>query len=323
MTSPFAPSTSSAGTGTIHVELLPSRAPNLKALSYTYPLKLVSPTPTATAKSILVFLLTYGGGLVAGDEIRLSITVAAAARLSLVTQGSTRIFKAPRRTVTTSQNLSACIGEDGALLYLPDPIQPFSESVYEQRQIFHLASDRSSLCLLDWLSEGRTARGERWGLWRWSGRNEVYALPGNEGPTLLLRDNVLLEGDGTVGEREPLHQRMHDLGVFGTLVLRGPLFEKLGISFLEEFAALPRIGAKDWSHGAAAPHEGMELARVARQQKEVHDGVLWTAAAVRGLVVVKFGARQVEGARHWLGSMLRDEGTVEAEFGEESLLCLS
>lgn len=331
--SPFPPPFSQAGHGAVITSVFPPSIPVLSRLAYTYPLKLISPSPTAQVKSIVVFLLTYGGGLVSGDATRLSVTVGAASRLALVTQGSTKIFKAINRETWTSQNLDVVIESDGALVYLPDPVQPFGESVYEQRQVFRLDPEKGSLCVLDWVSEGRTARGERWGLWTWKGRNEVWSSSstrsgegaGESGQhgKLLLRDNVILVGDDLSETMRSLAARMDGLGVFGTLILRGALFEKLARFFVGEFSLLPRLGAKDWSQSA---HEGqlsaVEEWREARRKREKSDGLLWTAAAVRECTVVKFGAREVEGARTWLGDMIRREGTVEAEFGEESLLCL-
>jgi urease accessory protein len=56
--------------------------------------------------------------------------------------------------------------------------------------------------------------------------------------------------------------------------------------------------------------------------REGKDELLWTAASIRGFVLVKFGAREVEGVKRWLLSMLREEGTVERVCGERATLCL-
>jgi urease accessory protein len=110
----------------------------------------------------LVFLLTYGGGLVGGDKISLDVSLEENTRLVLVTQGSTKIFKSPARSVVSAQTLNVTIAKDASLCYLPDPTQPFSESVYEQRQTFLVdPHGTSSLCVLDWVSEGRRARDQR------------------------------------------------------------------------------------------------------------------------------------------------------------------
>jgi len=186
--------------------------------------------------------------------------------------------------------------------------------------------------LLDWVSEGRRARGESWDLGGWRGRYEVWVvdapLEGKENaPTegrkerkrLLLRDSVILSGEG-------LKSKMENLGVFGTLILVGPLVQRLADFFLTEFTLLPRIGSRNWDEASSEPKpEGRERWRKERQEREKKDGVLWTVAKVRGgrATVVKFGAREVEGGREWLAGMLREEGTVGREFGPGGLMGVS
>ncbi len=177
--SPFAVSTSVPGEGFIELSLLPLRKQVLKTLTYQYPLKLISPDPHWAPNEVkdpvtVVFLLTYGGGLVGGDRINLRVDIAEKTRLVLLTQGSTKIFKSTSRTVVSGQTLSVSVGNGAALCYLPDPTQPFGESVYEQCQTFCIdARGSSSLCVLDWVIEGRKARGESWTLHSWRGKNEV------------------------------------------------------------------------------------------------------------------------------------------------------
>lgn len=330
--SPFGPSSSKAGQGIIHISVLPPATPTISTLSYTYPLKLIAPSPTILPGSqivLLIFLLTYGGGLVAGDAIDLTIILSAQTRLALVTQGSTKAFKSLNRSIISRQTLDVRIGNGAGLCYLPDPTQPFAQSCYEQKQVFTL-EEKGSLCVLDWVSEGRSARGEKWDFWRWQGKNEVWTLPlrkemkkGSLGiPRLLLRDNVILDsGQGDL--TEGLSRKMDGLGIFGTLILRGPMFESLASFFTDEFAKLQRIGGRNWSSSTDAPKlSAQEEWTAARQKEETADGLLWTAASTRGLVVVKFGAREVESARRWLSDMLRVEGSVQRKFGDGALLCL-
>lgn len=257
----------------------------------------------------VVFLLSYGGGLVGGDKINLKVTLEDDTRLVLLTQGSTKIFKAPARAVASGQTLDVKIGAGAALCYLPDPTQPFAESMYEQKQTFYVDSTgKSSLLMLDWVTEGRKARGESWTLWGWKGRNEVREFDQTSKGRLLIRDAVTLTDSslGGIG----LTDKTNDLGIFGTLIVYGPLFASLGHFFMECFKGQPRIGAKDFS-GDSKP-----------DPRHLDDGLLWTAAAVRGFVLVKFGAKELDGARQWLGELLRQEGTVEKHFGHQALLCL-
>jgi urease accessory protein len=57
-------------------------------LSSTYPLKLLSPQ-TARPSVALVYILSYGGGLVGGDRIALSVDVQKDSTLFALTQATT------------------------------------------------------------------------------------------------------------------------------------------------------------------------------------------------------------------------------------------
>ena len=170
---------------------------------------------------------------------------------------------------------------------------------------------------MDWVTEGRKAYGERWAFEGWRGRNEIWEIYGEDlqESRMLVRDAVVLDGKDIRG-------RMDGMGVFGTVLLRGPLFRLLADFFVEEFKALPRIGGRNW----AGPNDTVlkltskEEWRKKRLQKEREGGVLWTACHVRGCTVVKFAAQEVEGAKDWLGSMLREEGSVRREFGDGGMM---
>ncbi|CAJ2507663.1 Uu.00g088490.m01.CDS01 [Anthostomella pinea] len=329
MTSPFPKSSSLPGEGRVVVKLMPNHVSALESITYQYPLKLISPSPTAEQGSVLVFLLSYGGGLVGGDQVNLFIEVKPKARLSVVTQGHTKVFQSITPDVVTRQKMQVEVRPGAALCLLPDPVQPFEASVYEQTQIFKVTSG-ASLCLLDWVTQGRTARGENWSLTRWVGRNEVWAVPESEPSKsrLLVRDTVILDGAPGPTRSQTLRQSMHGNAIVGTLILRGPMTRRTGDFFLSEFAALPRLGARDFRTAEtrekeeAAPQTPFERWRATRLRQEKETNILWSAANVRGCIVVKFGATTVEAGRNWIGSMLLQEGSIERHFGEQSLMCV-
>lgn len=277
-------------------------------------------------------------------------------------QGSTKIFKTepdnsdnnfsvikghrkqmpahPHLSNMSQQSLNVQIGRQAALCYLPDPSVPFKNSRYAQVQTFTVdatakGDQRSSLCVLDWVTQGRTSRGENWNFRFWRGRNEVWATDEKTGKSrLLLRDSVILddEADGLNRNSDsedadtpqpqaglvPLNviqERTRPHGVVGTLILSGPVYEKLGSYLMERFTSQPRIGSRNWSSSdfSSAPEPSLSN----------KDDVTWTAARVRvGFVLVKFGAKDFETAKHWLGGLLREEGTIVREFGEEALFCV-
>ncbi|KAL9043990.1 MAG: hypothetical protein Q9214_002840, partial [Letrouitia sp. 1 TL-2023] len=303
-TSPFPPSSSTPGTGHIHLALQPPNHPAFETLAFSYPLKLVvssahtlppAPPPSSSRQPAseqernenddairpsevpLLFLLTYGGGLLAGDTISLSLTLDPGTRLTIATQGSTKVFKSPPSSAPTTpstQDLTAHLAPHSALWLAPDPIQPFKDSHFAQTQTFHIPSATAaaaSLGVLDWVTCGRAARGEVWALASYASRSDIY-LSSSHAKTitkkkLLVRDAIKL-GDGRSssatlsqqraqndgGPRDP-RTAMHGLALYGTLLLAGPVFAPLAAFFRMEFAALPRIGGREWA-GASNPCDG-------------------------------------------------------------------
>ncbi|KAL2222090.1 urease accessory protein UreD [Thermoascus aurantiacus ATCC 26904] len=379
LNSPFGSSTARPGHGEVVLSLLPPSIPTLTTLTYRYPLKLLSRTPGFTPESsvlpcatrpVHLYLLTYGGGLLPGDHIDVSITLRPRTRLVVTTpQGSTKIFKtAPGGGSRTSsqrgggskvdddgsismmsmQTLDVDIGREAALCYLPDPSAPFRDSRYEQIQRFTVEQGSSSLCVLDWVTQGRASRGENWDFHLWRGRNEVYASDTGGGRRrLLLRDSIILDNevpDGEDGSSETrnsnssnsnnkniIRDRTHPHGIMGTLILYGPLFDSLASFLMHKFTSQPRIGGRNWSSpsqsspsssSSSSSSNTADSNSSSSSSKPNHD-VTWTAAHVRaGFVLVKFGAKDFETARDWLGGMIREEGSVAREFGEEALFCL-
>jgi len=330
--SPFKHSTSKPGHGSIVLDILPPDKPVLRTLSYQYPLKLVAPDADALPRPDdgeiqdlprlihTVFLLTYGGGIVAGDTIDLEIRLASKTRLILLTQGSTKIFKTPDPSLVSHQHMTVHLQRDAGLVYLPDPVQPFAHTAFSQSQIYRLDQGQGSLCVCDWVTSGRSARGENWDIYEYKSRNEVWTTDASGTSRLLLRDNLILDKHGCTNMA--LSARMDGHAVFGTLIVRGPLFDNLAKFFLDEFEALPRIGSRDWGDTAPVELSSREQWRHERLQREIADGVVWSAASVRGFLLVKFASREVEGSRVWLRDMIREEGSVVRGFGHRAILCL-
>lgn len=330
-TSPFAKSTSKPGHGSIVVEILPPDTPVLKAVSYQYPLKLIAPEPLPppdyiseadTARLVhTVYLLTYGGGIVAGDSIDLDVQLDTKTRLLLLTQGSTKIFKTEDARIISHQRMNVHLKEGAALVYLPDPVQPFAHTAFSQSQLYHLDNGQGSLCVCDWVTSGRSARGENWDIFEYKSRNEVWSTETATGKKrLLLRDNLILDKHGRTDMH--LSTRMDGFSVFGTLIVRGSAFASLAKFFLEEFEALPRIGGRNWGDAVQPELSHKERWRKERLDRENQEGVIWSAANVRDFVLVKFASTEVEGSRTWLRDMIKEEGSVLHAFGERALLCL-
>ncbi|RZL14120.1 MAG: urease accessory protein UreD [Hymenobacter sp.] len=121
------------------------------------PLKIIN--PKATGSACHAVLASYGGGLVAGDCIRLRVQCETDSRLLLVTQANTRVFKSidgRQAEQLTEGHLAA----NALAVVLPDPLVPQAASRYHQVQHWHL-HETATLLLADWWHAGRTDIGEK------------------------------------------------------------------------------------------------------------------------------------------------------------------
>ena len=193
----------------------------------TNPLKLI--TPRRDGSAAWVYSSTFGGGLVAGDQIHLDMQLAPNTTCVLSTQASPKVYRDPEKK-GCQQTLRANIDDGALLVSVPDPITCFADAIYEQQQQFHLAPE-GSVVLLDWLTSGRRKRGESWDFTRYRSQIDVY-----RDSQQLLTDRLLLDSrDGPL--KSPFRVgRFHCLAV---VVLVGKVLEAAGEKILQEIAEQP------------------------------------------------------------------------------------
>ncbi|KAL7266704.1 hypothetical protein RUND412_010743 [Rhizina undulata] len=304
------------GTGLIHARLLPPNRLTLPAMSFSYPLKLIAST-LPNAPTLTVYMLSYGGGLVSDDQINLKVILDEESKLCLLTQGSTKIFKRAEPTHITRQTLSCHLAPCSSLILIPDPIQPFGASHYVQHQTFDIPADETaSLIILDWITEGRPAFGERWTLNSFESRNEIYTISSTGKRRLLLRDAVTMHNNPEEGYcgGEELFDRMDGMSCIATVIIRGPKFVKLAANVLETYKAEQRIGGRNFDK------------RKQEDIKKRSKGLLWTAASVRGCVLIKVSGPGKEEIGYFIRELFVWEGMeseVVKEFGDRSLESLA
>lgn len=291
-----------AGHGNITAQIHSNRVV-FPVLSYTYPLKLLSPRVQQDGVAI-VYMITYGGGLVCGDRISLSANIEPDAQLVFLSQGSTKVFKARPgvraavpvtlrtldTTTVTQQRLEVSVAAGGALYLLPDPVTCFRDAAYHQVQTFRLARGASA-ALLDWYTSGRRARGEEWAFARYHSVNEVFV----EG-TRSARDVVVLEGTDTKPSAPPLPRRsladrMGPYACYATLFLYGPRVQGVVRELEERMRAATVFQVREpldvvWSLSPVRGEAGNEGRIVRVAGKETEDVKKWLSDALRGLVDV-------------------------------------
>jgi len=165
-------------------------------------------TPRNHGRGVWAYVSSLGGGLVDGDEIHLEVDVGPQATGMLSTQSSTKVYRSPRGC---RQALHARVGHEGLLVLLPDPVACFTGARYTQETTVTLAPG-ASLVLVEALTCGRAARGERWAFDHYHSRTRIER---NHHPLWL--DAVRLSP-----EEGPLLSRMGRFEAFATLAVFGP-----------------------------------------------------------------------------------------------------
>jgi urease accessory protein len=101
---------------------------------------------------------------------------------------------------------------------IPDPVTCFSTARYYQKQIFRLLSD-SNLVLVDWITSGRHANGEKWDFEFYKSINNVYL----EDDHPLFLDTVLLEKRSI----QSIAERMQDYQAIAMVILFGAKLKEI------------------------------------------------------------------------------------------------
>ncbi|WNG52969.1 urease accessory protein UreD [Archangium minus] len=187
------------------------------------PLRLL--TPRNHGHAAWVYTSSLGGGLVDGDHLTVDIEVAPGATALLSSQGSTRVYRSPRGC---RSELSARV-EEGALLVLaPDPTMCFTGARFAQRQDVQLAPG-ASLVLMDLVTAGRSANGERWAFTHYTSTLRVH----REGRALLDERWLLDPSHGALPER------LGRFDALGTVLLVGPALDAAREALAAHVGALP------------------------------------------------------------------------------------
>jgi urease accessory protein len=226
------------------------------------------------------FVATFGGGLVDGDVIDLDVTVEQGARALLGTQASTKVYRSPIKG--SRQNLVARVEDDALLAIMPDPIACFAGSRYEQRSTYRLAPS-ASLVVMDVLSCGRAAHGERWAFARYASRTRVE----RSGAPIAID---ALELDPAHGDLAP---RMGRFDAIATIFAFGPLASGVRAALLGA-GSVPLARRADHVAAASPIGEDGALLRVCGVRVETVTSV--ARAALAGVAVL-FGEDPF--ARKW------------------------
>jgi urease accessory protein len=149
------------------------------------------------------------------------------------------------------------VGRDGLLVLVPDPVVCFAASVYRQTQRANLA-EGARLVLVDWVSSGRRASGERWMFDEYASRTVV-----RYGGRLVVHDATALRSvDGD------LASRMGRFDVLALVAIVGEGMRSESLSLITQVAEVPLVRQADELIAAAPLGEIGCLVRVAGRSVE-------------------------------------------------------
>jgi urease accessory protein len=213
--SPIVPSPArdAAGSGEVRFRRVGGKTTVTRARANS-PLKLLN--PRSSGDSAWLFSSTFGGGLVAGDQISLDVDVGDGCSCLIGTQSATKVFRSPRG-LAARQTLNVTMGDDAICVVAPHPVTCFAQARFVQRQRIETKSS-SSLVLIDWLTSGRHASGERWAFDRYDSAADIF-VDGRH----VFRDALRLSED--YGPIDSPH-RTGGFDCFAYAVVLGDAFEK-------------------------------------------------------------------------------------------------
>ena len=166
-------------------------------------------------------ILHTAGGLVGGDQLRISAALAAGSRALLTSVAAQKVYGTVARSRRqpegswARQELAFQLAEGSDLEWLPQELVLYADGLFEQTARVELAAG-ASLLLAEVVRLGRTAAGERLGAGCWRSSLEIRREELN-GPRWELVDRLALGGEAL--------DDAHGLGgapVFGSLVWAAP-----------------------------------------------------------------------------------------------------
>lgn len=105
------------------------------------------------------FMLSLGGGFVAGDQYENKFVLGDEAKLILTTQSPNKIFKSPHQ-IPAVQKTSIHLGQGSQLEYISDNLIAYEDAYYMQETVIHM-EEHASLVYIDGITPGWAPTGEK------------------------------------------------------------------------------------------------------------------------------------------------------------------
>ena len=157
----------------------------------TFPLRLSSlfRLEGAGSNRAYVYLINTSPGLLAGDELNLSLQLAPQTNLYLTDQAATKVHPMPEEGSKATINYQILVDADATLELVPEPIILYRDSVLEQKTVIRLHAT-AKLFLSEIILPGRLAKKEYYDFNYYFNRLEVTDF----NTKILFTDAIRLAG---------------------------------------------------------------------------------------------------------------------------------
>jgi urease accessory protein len=117
------------------------------------------------------YLLNPGGGYLDGDRYQMKISLGENAKLTLTTQGATKVYKTPKKYAYQESEIFLQAGS--YLEYIPDPLIAYKNANYKQKNVIRM--DKTATFLYyDIITPGWSPEGEHFSYETIQLLNEIY-----------------------------------------------------------------------------------------------------------------------------------------------------
>ncbi|GHI01527.1 urease accessory protein UreD [Neobacillus kokaensis] len=181
------------------------------------------------------YLLNPGGGYLDGDRYQMKINLAENAKLTLTTQGATKVYKTPKQYAYQESEIILQAGS--YLEYFPDPLIAYQNAHFKQKNVIRMDST-ATLLYSDIITPGWSPEGEHFSYKTVQLLNEIYV----DGE-LVVYDHLKLK---------PSVQKIGGLGFMEGFTHLGSMFivdRQMNSSFLDHLYSLLDQNTSDYKVG--------------------------------------------------------------------------
>ena len=157
----------------------------LEDVAFTAPYKIMNPFPKKDG-GISVMPLCASAGIMEGDRQEFDFSVTEGTNLEFLSQSFDKVHKMKEGKAV--RHVKAQVEKNAVFYYYPQPVIPYAQSAFESDMKIHLEDESSRFFLMEIISCGRKASGERFRYRKYASKVSVW-----RSGSLIYRDNTRYE----------------------------------------------------------------------------------------------------------------------------------